>query len=158
MPRKKKRKIANETHLKIKNALFLNKAIRKLRSREGAKVNFADIPDGDIGELEIVIHCDAGSIKTIDKSKSQIGVLGMIQNRDPVEIHPRETFRNPDICSARKLVRNHPYVRATPIFWTSGKSERVAESSFAAELQSDYTAFDPGAFKTTVFGGFTRAP
>ena len=141
---KKKRKVTNETHLKIKNALFLNKAIRKLRSRDGAKVIFTDISDGRIGELKIVIHCDAGSIKTIDKSKSQIGVLGMIQNRDPIEIHPKETFRNPDICSARKAVRNHPYVRATPIFWTSGKTERVAESSFAAELQSVYTAFDAG--------------
>ena len=69
--------------------------------------------------FKIVIHCDAGSIKTIDKSKSQIGVLGMIQNRDPIEIHPKETFRNPDICSASKPVRNRPYVRATPIFRTS---------------------------------------
>ena len=46
MPREKEKKITNETHLKIKNALFLNKALRKLRSREGAKVKFTDISDG----------------------------------------------------------------------------------------------------------------
>ena len=99
---------------------------------------------GDVGNLRIVIHCDAGSIMTIDKAKSQIGILGMIQNREAVAVHTREQFRNPDISSARKLVRNHPFVKATPIFWTSGKSERVAESSFAAELQAVYTAFDAG--------------
>ena len=76
----------------------------------------------------------------------------MIQNRDPVEIHPRETFRNADISSARKLVRNRPYVRATPIFRTSEKSERVAESSFAADLQSVYTAFGAGAAQKARWG------
>ena len=68
----------------------------------------------------------------------------MAQSVDSVEIRPRVTFRNPDIKSARKPVRNFPFIKATPIFWTSGKSERVAERSFAAELQAVYTAFDAG--------------
>ena len=122
----------------------MNKAIRKLRGRARAVVKSTDISDGKIGDLEIVAHCDAGSIKTIDKSKSQIGIIGMAQSVDSVEIHPRIAFRNPDIKSARKPVRNFPFIKATPIFWTSGKSERVAESSFAAELQAVYTAFDAG--------------
>ena len=108
------------------------------------RCKFADVLNGRIEDLRVVIHCDAGSIETIEKSKSQIGVVAMAQSKDPKVIYPSDNFRIPDLKGARKQVRNHPYVKSVPIFWTSGKSERVAISSFAAELQAIYCAFDTG--------------
>ena len=68
----------------------------------------------------------------------------MIQSRETKVIYPEDNFRLPDVKGARKSVKNQPYIKSVPIFRTSGKSERVAVSSFAAELQAIYCAFDAG--------------
>ena len=141
---KKKAEVKPQTHIKVKNAVFLNKAIRKLKARSGLKVKFTDVLNRKVEDLRVVIHCDAGSIETIEKSKSQIGVIAMIQSRETKVIYPEDNFRLPDVKGARKAVKNQPYIKSVPIFWTSGKSERVAVSSFAAELQAIYCAFDAG--------------
>ena len=41
---KKKAEVKPQTHIKVKNAVFLNKAIRKLKARSGFKAKFADSP------------------------------------------------------------------------------------------------------------------
>ena len=40
---KKKAEVKPQTHIKVKNAVFLNKAIGKLKARSGLKVKFADV-------------------------------------------------------------------------------------------------------------------
>ena len=83
------------------------------------------------------------------KSKSQIGVVAMIQSKETKVIYPEDNFRLPDVKGARKAVKNQPYIKSVPIFRTSGKSERVAVSSFAAGLQAILRAFDAGT--TVIF-------
>ena len=140
---KVKKPKAEHTHLKIKNVRYLNKAIRKLHSRRGQKIIFTDIAHGDIEDIRINIHCDA-SLTNADKLRSQIGVCAMIASkREHVDL-PQEMHRKPDLARAKVLVKNKPLVNASPIMWSSSKCQRIATSSYGAELQSIFRAFDVG--------------
>ena len=80
---KKKRTVIPETHLKVKNINYLNKAIRKTHARKGVKILFTDITNNDpqrgpvgINDVRINVHCDA-SLMNAESMRSQIGVVAM---------------------------------------------------------------------------------
>ena len=153
---KKKSTVIPETHLKIKNVLFLNKAIRKARARKSVKILFTDITNSDpqigpvgINDIRINIHCDASLMNT-ESLRSQIGVVAMFMSKTEDTQIPHEEYRKPDRALAKKLIKNQPYVKACPIVWSSFKCQRVATSSYASELQAVFAAFDMACVLRTI--------
>jgi len=130
-------------HLKIKNAIFLNKAIRKLHSKRGQMIRFTDVVDGDIDDIRANIHCDA-SLMNVAGSKSQIGVCAMITSKSEENMYPKNTFGKAEMELVREIAKRKPFIKCTPIMWGSWKSHRVATSSYGSELQAVFAAFDAG--------------
>ena len=64
---KQKKPKPEHTHLKIKNAAFLNKAIRKLHSKRNQTIEFTDVVNGNIEDIRVNIHCDASLTNVIGK-------------------------------------------------------------------------------------------
>ena len=87
---KKKREVKPEQHLRVKNAKYLDKAIRKAKGRQGVKIRFSDITNDDpktgttgIDDIRVVVHCD-GSLMNAERSKTQLGIMGMIMSKSEV--------------------------------------------------------------------------
>ena len=113
---KPKKPLPEETHLKVKNAVYLNKAIRKLHSRRGLTIRFTDVAQGDISDIRVNVHCDA-SLMNVEAKRSQIGICAMITSKSEEASFPQNSFRKPDIQRARVMVKNKPFIDAVPVMW-----------------------------------------
>ena len=117
------------------------------------KTKFTDVTLGKgHHDIRIVIHCD-GSLLNAEGSRSQIGVVAIAMSRSQLyEDEPETEYRQPDLPRARSAVKMGRYVRATPIMWQSQRCPRVANSTYAAEAQSMFLAFDLGCVLRQLYG------
>jgi hypothetical protein len=131
-----------KTHLKVKNMVYLNKVIRKIKQRPDMKVYFSDVTKGKgIDDLRLVVYCDA-ALMNADKHKSQIGYVACLMSKTEQYKIPDFEYIDPISIRKKKPTHAYPYVEACPISWRSMQSPRVAQSSFAAELQALFLGTD----------------
>ena len=102
-------------------------------------------------DLQIQVHCDSGSISGIEKFKSQTGIMAVITSKEAIKKKPTNELREQFNTLAKKKAKCEAYIDACPIMWQSSKTERVATSSFAGEIQAIYTAIDLGSVLRTLF-------
>ena len=105
-----------------------------------------------LGGLQIQVHCDSGSISGIEKFKSQTGIMAVITSKEAIKKKPTNELREQFNTLAKKKAKCEAYIDACPIMWQSSKTERVATSSFAGEIQAIYTAIDLGSVLRTLYG------
>ena len=117
------------------------------------KIRFTDATQGKgAKDLRIVVRCD-GSLLNAEGLKSQIGIVAMAMSKAQIYGDEPETeYREPDLPRARAQVKQGRYVRASPIMWQSQKSPRVANSTYAAEAQALFLAFDAGCVLRQLYG------
>ena len=127
--------------------------ITKILARRGMKVRFTDATHGKgAKDARIVIHCD-GSLLNVEGSKSQVGVVGMVCSRSQVYgDEPDMEYREPNLPRARAPIKQQRYIMASPVLWLSQKSPRVANSTYAAEAQAVFLAFDTGCVLRQIYG------
>ena len=148
---REKKPLPEVTHIKIKNAIFLNKAIKKMKARQQIKIEFSDVLEGNLENLQIQVHCDSGSIMNMSGYKSQTGIMAVLVSKNAIKELPDETYRSQLNNKARTKKKNGAFIRACPIMWQSNKTTRVATSTFGGEIQSIYTAVDVGSVLRTLF-------
>ena len=137
-PKKPKNKGKNfSTSLTVQNITAINRCVRKVLMRPGAKIRFTDVTRGrGIDDIGIMIFSDGALMNTVEK-RSQIGCVAMF-----VSNTRKRKLVSPDECT--KKLSDFPVIDATPILWKSQKSPRVANSSHSAELQAMFMALDTG--------------
>ena len=117
--------------MEIKNAIFLNKAIRKLRSKKNADIIFKDISEGAKKDIYIEIRADA-TLANVAGAKSQIGTAATLKTEE------KGTSERP-----------------APIMRPSCKSQRVANAEFGSEIQAIYQAFGAGTLLRIIMSEIT---
>ena len=136
-----------KTSMQVKNVVYLNKIIGKIKRRRGAKVFFKDITHGKgIEDLGILIFSD-GSLLNTEKSKSQIGCVAMLVGNSR-----KRKYVAPGELKAKTGHENFPIIEACPILWRSQKSPRVANSSGSAETQALYMTTDTACTLRSLLG------
>ena len=99
-------------------------------------------------DIRVVVHCD-GSLMNAERSKTQLGIMGMIMSKS--EMIKKDAERS--MKYEKTKIETYPTLRAVPIYWGSFKSPRVATSTFGAELQAIFHAVDLGTMLRCLVSG-----
>ena len=148
----KAKKPVTGTHLKVKNVLWFNKTVKKMRARRQMEVNFTDVCNGDESQVQIQVHTDSGSIRNMEGYKAQTGIVGILCAKNALRMYDSKDKFIPHLNNKAKNQWQKPaYIEACPIMWMSNKSERVATSSFSGEIQAVDKAIDVGCVLKTLY-------
>ena len=110
----------------IRNVLLHNKLVRRVKA-DPWKIVYRDITNGrGPFALRMLVYSDS-SLANVVGGRSQQGQVYALTNTDPTTLHGS----GPDVNIA-----------ISPLAWRSGRSTRVAASSFAAETLSLHRAVD----------------
>ena len=121
-----------KTSLRVKNLVYLNKVIRKIKCRPNVSIQYHDVTNGrGKNDLRLVVYCDASLYNVNDKCKSQIGFFACLLSKEA-----KSTRDDSRYFALKGQESNFAWVQANPVSWRSFKSPLVSNSSFTSELQA----------------------
>ena len=121
-----------KTSLRVKNLVYLNKVIRKIKMRPNVRIHYHDVTNGrGKNDLRLVVYCDASLYNVNEKCKSQIGFIACLLSKEA-----KSTRDDSRYFALKGQESDFAWVQANPVSWRSFKSPLVSNSSFTSELQA----------------------